>query len=118
MRNRTVPQVDTYTVRVRAAAPQAISLALGLGALFGRGINGQTGTIKYGYPAIGSREKFQGYVNAPQIFTGYDPMKVARGAFRGAPGALPSTSSPTTLLNSPLQRAMATVTANQMGGQF
>jgi hypothetical protein len=115
---RTIPAVDTYTVRVRAAAPQAISLARGLGELFGRGINGHTGTIKYGYPAIGSREKFQGYVLAPQAFTGYDPMKVARGAFRGAPGSLPSTSAPTTLLNSPLQRSMAAVTANQLGGQL
>jgi len=113
----TRPQVDVYRTPVRAAAPQAIGIARALGAMLGRGINGHTGTIRYGYPALGDRNKFAGYANTPQLFMGYDPMKVARGAFRGAPGALPSTSNPTTLLNSPLQASMATVTAGQLAGQ-
>lgn len=110
------PQVQTYTTRVRAAAPQAIAIAQGLGRLFIRGVDGQTGTVRYGYPAIGTRAKYQGYAFPPQLFRGYDPRKVARGAFRGTPGALPSTSSPTTLMNNPLQNAMATVTTQQLAG--
>lgn len=112
------PEVDLYQVKVRAAAPQAIAIARGLGALFGRAINGRTnGAVRYGYPAIGTRAKYAGYAFPPQLFRGYDPRKVAAGAFRGAPGALPSTSSPTTLLNNPLQASMATVTTQQLAGQ-
>jgi hypothetical protein len=108
------PRVDIYRTPVRAAAPQAIGLARALGALFGRGINGQTGTVLYGYPAIGDRAKFAGYANSPQLFIGYDPAKVAAGAFRGAPGGLPSTANPN---NTALQRSLATVTAVQLAGQ-
>lgn len=111
------PGIDEYRTPVRAAAPQAVALARALGALFGRGINGQAGTVRYGYPAIGDRAKYAGYAIPPQLFTGFDPRKVAAGAFRGTPGALPSTSSPTTLLNNPLQRSMATVTDQQLAGQ-
>lgn len=111
------PRVDHYDVPVRAAAPQAIFIARALGAIFGRGINGHTGTVRYGYPGLGDRAKYGGYANTPQLFIGYDPKKVAAGAFRGAPGSLPSTSGPSTLLSSPLQRSMATVTAQQIAGQ-
>lgn len=112
------PEVLEYRTPARAAAPQAIGIARALGALFGRGINGRTGTVRYGDGGqLGSREKFTGYGNTPQLFIGWDPKKVAGGMFRGRPGALPSTSAPTTVLNSPLQRAMATVTAHQLAGQ-
>jgi hypothetical protein len=111
------PRVDTYTVPVRAAAPQAIGIARALAFLFGGDVNGRSGTVRFGYPQIGNREKYQGYANTPQLFTGYDPRKVAAGTFRGAPGALPSTTAPASLLNAPLQRAMATVTAAQLAGQ-
>lgn len=111
----TRPRVDTYQVRVWAADPRAVRLARSLGVLHGRGIRGETGTTRYGYPAIGTRRKFGGYVSPPQLFIGYDPRKVARGAFRGAPGGLPSTSS-AAASSSPLARAMATVTQAQLGG--
>lgn len=112
------PEVQEYRTPVRAAAPQAIAIARGLGRLYGRAINGQTnGAVRYGYPAIGTRAKFTGYGFPPQLFRGYDPRKVAAGAFRGAPGALPSTSSPTTLANNPLQASMALVTSQQLAGQ-
>ncbi len=112
---RIVPRVDHYQVPVRAAAPQAIGLARGLAAWMTRRDIRGAGAVRYGYPQIGTRMKYAGYANPPQLFTGYDPRKVARGAFRGAPGALPSTSAPTNVLNSPLQRAMSTVTQQQMG---
>lgn len=115
--SRTIrPRVDHYQTPVRAAAPQAIALAVALARRITSPATRGAGTIKYGYPAIGTREKYAGYADTPQLFIGYSPSKVAAGAFRGAPGALPSTSTPTTLLNSPLQRAMATVTDQQLGG--
>lgn len=114
---RIVPGVLTYATRVRLPDPRAIGLARGIGQLYGRGINGQAGTVRFGYPAIGTRTKFQGYANTPQLFRGYSPRKVAAGSFRGVPGSLPSTSNPSTLLNSPLQNAMATVTLQQMQGR-
>lgn len=115
---RIVPGVLTYATKVRLPAPQAIALARGIGALYGRGINGETGSVRFGYPAIGTRTKFAGYANTPQLFMGYSPRKVAAGSFRGMPGALPATSNPGTFpLNSPLQNAMATVTLQQMQGR-
>lgn len=114
---RITPVVEHYQTPVRAAAPQAITLAMRLARLLGADINGSRGTIRYGYPAIAGRGKYQGYADTPQLFTGYSPQKVAAGAFRGAPGSLPSTSPPTSLLGNPLQAAMATVTAQQLAGQ-
>lgn len=112
---RLTPQVDEYRTRVRAAAPQAIGIARALADRITRPALRGAGTVHYGYPAIGTRMKYAGYANSPQLFIGYDPRKVAAGSFRGAPGALPSTTSPASALNSPLQRAMATVTAQQLG---
>lgn len=111
---RQRPGVDTYTVRVRQAAPQAIGIARALGALFGHGINGATGTTRYGMPAIGTRAKFSGYAVPPQLFIGYNPARVAGGSFRGSPAHLPATSN----LNAsnPLLRSMAAVTDRQMAG--
>jgi hypothetical protein len=112
---RIVPRVDYYTTPVHAAAPQAIGLAGSLARLFTSVALRGAGAVRYGQPAIGTRGKFAGYVNPPQLFTGYSPGKVAGGTFRGAPGSLPSTNSPTTVLNSPLQRALSTVATTQMG---
>lgn len=114
---RTIrPRVDHYSTPVRAAAPQAIAMAVALGRrLTAPSLQG-TGSIIYGYPDIGTRTKYAGYADSPQLFLGYSPSKVAAGAFRGSPGALPSTSAPATLLNSPLQRSMAAVTDMQLGG--
>lgn len=109
------PRVDIYTVPVRWAAPQAIGLARMLGAMTGRGINGRAGTVHYGSPDIGTRSNFTGYADPPQLFTGYDPRKVAGGGYRGAPRGLPSTSAPASAITDPLLRSMATVTNAQNG---
>jgi hypothetical protein len=109
------PQVDVYTVPVRAAAPQAFGIARMLGALFGRGINGNVGTIRYGSMDIGTRSNFTGYADPPQLFTGYDPRKVAAGTFRGQPQGLPNTAAPPSPMNDALMRSMATVTNAQLG---
>lgn len=113
---RQTPQVQVYRTPVRAAAPQAVGLALAAARrILGPAMRG-TGAVRYGYPQIGTRAKYAGYANTPQLFLGYSPRKVAAGTFRGSPGSLPSTNSPTTLLNSPLQRSMATVTDYQLAG--
>ena len=111
----TRPRVDVYEVPVRAPDPRATGLAVALGRLCIRGIDGKAGTIRYGYPAPGTRHKYAGYVSPPQLFIGYDPRKVAAGAFRGQPGHLPSANAPNPGLSA-LQRSMATVTAQQIGG--
>lgn len=103
------PQVTTYSTPVRSAAPQAVAIAKGLGWLFGKAIRGDNGAVRYGYPQIGTRAKYQGYVFPPQIFTGYDPGKVARGAVRVATPALSTNTVPQTENYSPLQQAMANV---------
>lgn len=111
------PRVTTYRTRVRWAAPQAIATAIGLGWLYGKAIRGDNGAVRYGYPAMGDRNKFAGYAYPPQIFTGYTAKRVAAGAVRVNAAGLPGTKSPASLLNSPLKRATATVTARQIGGQ-
>lgn len=104
------PQVTTYSTPVRSAAPQATAIARGLGWLYGKAIRGDAGAIRFGYPQIGMRNKYQGYVFPPQIFTGYDPAKVARGAVRVATPALSTNTLPQTETFSPLTQAMANVT--------
>lgn len=113
------PQVIRYSTPVRAAAPQAVAIASGLGRLYGQAINGSVGgngAIRYGEPAIGDRRKFTGYVFPPQLFVGYSARRVAGGAIRNTPAGMPSTTAPASLLNSPLAKAMATVGARQMAG--
>lgn len=114
--NRTVPTVLHYSVPVRAADPRAISLARRIAAAFTSTALRGAGTVRYGYPAIGDRAKYAGYVDPPQLFIGYSPARVAAGAFRGAPGSLPATSTVINPGNSPLMRSMATVSTVQMGG--
>jgi hypothetical protein len=110
------PRKSTFLTKVRWAAPQAIGQASALGWLQGKAIAGDNGAIRYGYPTIGTRAKFNGYAFPGQLFLGYSARKVAGGSIRLTPGALPSTSSPDTLLSSPLQMAMRTVTVRQMQG--
>lgn len=118
MSRRITPQVDHYQTPVRAAAPQAIGIARALARAFTAPALLGAGSIRYGYPQIGSRNKYQGYANTPQLFLGYSPRKVAAGAFRGAPAAIPSTSAPISTLNTPTMRAMATVTNQQITGAY
>lgn len=110
------PQRIRRRITLNGVAPQTVALNLGLGRLYGHGINRRTGTIRYGQPAIGTRNNFTGYAFPPQLFTGYSAKRVATGAIRATPPALPSTTTPDTLLQSPLTRAMATVGARQMTG--
>jgi hypothetical protein len=111
VRNRVIkPKVLHYNTPVHAAHPISVGMASALGTLYGRGINGQTGTIRYGYPAPGTRRKYGGYVNPPQMFTGWSPASVAGGSVRRSPGGLPGTQAPPGYL-SPLLKAAMTVTA-------
>lgn len=110
------PHVTTYRVPVHSAPPQSIAIARALGRLFGRGIRGEVGTVRYGAPAIGTRTKFSGYASPPQLFLGYNPRKVAGGAVRVGPAKLPSASSPVSSMSNPLLRSMAQVTNVQLGG--
>lgn len=111
-----------YAVPVRAAAPQAVAQAVGLGWLFGKAINGSeggNGAIRYGGgpgDIQAQRSNFTGYAFPPQIFKGYSARRVAAGAIRNMPASMPSTSTPDSLLASPLQRAMAAVGASQLAG--
>lgn len=110
------PQILDYRTRVWGSAPQAVQIARGLGWLFGKAIKGDNGAIRIGYPAIASRQKFAGYAQPPQIFTGYTAAKVAGGTVRVAPAAMPSVQAPIGMGANPLVSAMATVSAGQMGG--
>lgn len=114
---RIVPHVDVYSVPVRSASPQAIGIARGLAQAFTRTSLRGAGKVRYGIPAIGDRAKFAGYALPPQIFIGYNPLKVAGGSFRGNPGSLPSAGGPLSALNSPLQRATAAMTDQQLAGR-
>lgn len=110
------PQTTVYRTPVRWAAPQAIAIARGLGWLHGKAIKGDNGTIRIGYPAIYSREKYAGYAFPGQLFIGYTARRVAAGAIRVTPSGLPSTSSTAAQLASPLAQAMRNVTSSQLTG--
>ena len=108
-------QVTVYRVPVRWAAPQATGLAKALGWLHGKAIAGDNGAVRYGGPGSiqAQRTFYTGYAFPPQLFTGYDPRKVAAGAIRNTPGAFPATSTPAGVLGSPVSRALEAVTAAQ-----
>lgn len=116
MTRRIVPRVDHYSVPVRAVSPQAAGLARRLAALLTAPAVIGAGTVRYGYPAPGTRAKYAGYADTPQLFVGYSPRRVAGGTFRGAPGGLPATSGPVNWGNAPLMRSMATLSSMQLGG--
>jgi hypothetical protein len=88
------PKVVHYAVPVHAAHPVSVGMISRLSALYARGINGNTGTIRYGYPQIGSREKFAGYAFPPQMFTGWNPRLAGAGTVRPTPGQLPGSQAP------------------------
>jgi len=108
------PEIVTYRTPVRSAAPQAIGLARVLGWLYGKAIKGHNGSIRYGWPGLDSqRTKYAGYVYPPQLFVGYNPAKVAGGLIRADPASLPGDSLVAT--EAPLMRAMAAMSATEMG---
>jgi hypothetical protein len=110
-------QVDVYRVPVRWADPRALSLASVLGWLHGKAIAGDNGAIRYGGPGSiqAQRSYFTGYAFPPQIFTGWNPRRVAGGRARVMRPQLPNTGggNPVAALASPLTRAMEAVTAAQ-----
>lgn len=104
------PDVETFRTPVRHVAPQAIAIARGLAWLHGKAIRGDNGSIRYGYPGLDSnRARYSGYAFPPQLFAGYNPAKVAAGTPRPDPAAFPGESI-SSRNDTPLQRAMATVT--------
>ena len=104
------PQVEVFRTPVRAVAPQASAIARGLGWLYGKAIAGDNGAIRYGYPGLDSdRARYSGYAFPPQLFTGYNPANVAAGTARPDPAGFPGESI-SSANDTPLQRAMATVT--------
>jgi|SRR6185437_3622556 len=103
------PQVTVFHTPVRSVAPQAIALARGLAWLHGKAIRGDNGSIRYGYPGLGTnRTRFAGYAFPPQAFAGWDPRKVAAGQVRPDPAGFPGESI--AQRNTALDRAMHTVT--------
>ena len=115
--DRRRPRKDTFLTKVRWASPQSIGQASALGWLYGKSIAGDNGATRIGCPAVaGTRAKYNGYAFPGQLFIGYSARRVAGGSIRVTPAGLPSTSSPDTLLSSPLQMAMRTVTVRQMQG--
>jgi len=105
------PRVERVTVTKREAHPIAQFMASALGALYGRGIDGKTGTFQYGAPSTASqRTKFTGYAYPAQGFVGWNPRKVAGGHLAPNPGRLPATA-PQDPVDNPLQSAVATINA-------
>lgn len=111
MPRRFDSQVDHTTTRVRHANAVSVWMASSMAVLFGRGISGHRGTIRYGYPQIGMRAKYQGYANPPQLFIGWNPHRVAGGAVRPHPGGLPGGQAPYTDIG-PLLAAVSRVGGN------
>jgi len=103
-------RVEVYSVPVRQSHPLAVMIASRLGQIFGRGINGHTGTIRYGYPStFTQRTKYGGYVQAPQLFLG---ANITSGRARLPTPALSSSHVPLLAsAGSPLANAMANVSA-------
>jgi hypothetical protein len=109
-------QVKTYAVPVRSAAPQAVAIAVGLGWLHGKAIRGDNGATRIGQPDIGTAAtNFCGYAFPPQLFTGWDPRHVAGGSVKPATPALSTSTQPATDSMSPMQAAMANVSAVPTG---
>jgi hypothetical protein len=109
------PRIATYRTRVWQAAPQAVAIVTGLARRDVAGISGHTGTRRYGYPSQQTqRTKYAGYVNPPQMFIGYTAKRVAAGAIRATPPAIPTSTQPWSVTGSPLMQAMATVSAGQL----
>jgi hypothetical protein len=108
------PRVEKQTTTVRAPHPIGVGTVSSLNAQAGEGINGNRGTIRYGWPAPGTRAKYGGYVNPPDIFVGWSPRHVAAGTVKSQPGRLPASAAPSGTY-SPLAAAMANVTAARGG---
>jgi hypothetical protein len=104
------PKVEKATTTVRYPHPIGVATVSSLNGQAGEGIKGHRGTIRYGWPAPGTRAKYGGYVNPPNLFIGWNPRRVAAGTVQAQPGRLPASAAPSGTY-SPLVAAMANVTA-------
>jgi hypothetical protein len=110
---RTYPaRSTTYAVIARWPHPLAVMIASRLGRIYGHGIDGRTGTIRYDGPGDiqAQRTSYRGYVAAPQIFLGWRKQG-GGGKPRVPTPALSSSTIPSNAAKgSPLMKAMATAT--------
>lgn len=88
------PRTHRVTVEVHEPHPISVAMASVLGTLHGRGIKGDTGTVLIGMVTPSGPGKYSGYVNPQQLFTGWNPRKVAGGAIRSNAQGLPGTQAP------------------------
>lgn len=109
------PRVLSHVVRTWLPHPVSVQQAQALGDLYGRGINGQRGTIateasRNGAGAVDDPSVgFAGYGRVPHLFTGWNPAAQPHtGTVIKTPGGLPDTSLPA-WSGSPLQSAMAQI---------
>jgi hypothetical protein len=107
MRRIIKPRVCTYTVPFHDRDPIGIATVQALQGICQRGLNGQTGTVRIGWPSIGLQNNFAGYVNPPQAFAGWNAHSVAGGSIKRTPGGLPGTQAPPGYLSPLLRQAMA-----------
>lgn len=115
MARRITPSKRVVGTTVRDPHPIGQRVMASLSMLAGRGIRGETGTIRYGYPSTATqRSKYTGYVFPPDLFIGWNPRSVAAGTVQNKVGQLPATSAPSGTY-SPLLAAMAGVTRGQAG---
>jgi hypothetical protein len=107
-RRRWFTRDEPVTTKVRHANAYSVWMASSLGNLYGHGINGQTGTVRFGYPQIGMSAKYQGYGAPQQMFIGWSPSRVAGGTVRPHLGGLPGGQPPYTDIG-PLLAAVSRV---------
>lgn len=111
MPNVFTPRKTKVTVTRRDPHPVSQYMASALGALYIRGINGNTGAFRYGTPSLSTQmTNFKGYTNPPQMFLGWNPKRVAGGAVRYTPQRLPA-GAPSDPGDNPLQNAITTISA-------
>jgi len=115
MSRKTIkPRVQTYAVPFHSRDPIGIATVTALQNLYQRGMSGQAGAVRIGWPALGLRNNFTGYAAPAQLFTGWNPAKVAAGSIVPTPGGLPGSQAPAGYL-SPLLRQAAAISAMQGG---
>jgi hypothetical protein len=101
------PRVITVITRLWQPHPIAVAYARAIGDGWGKGIDGQRGTIIANSSADSG---FMGYAQPPQLFAGWNPRyQTSVGTTLTTPGGLPGTSVPGA--NSPMDSAMATIMA-------
>jgi len=102
-----LPRIKTILVEVWEPHPVSAAYSRAIARVWGRGINGQRGTIIANSSAD---DGWMGYTQPPQLFSGWNPAyQTEVGSPLITPGGLPNTSVPGG--TSPLDSAMATIMA-------